>query len=45
MLGRRSLEEDLTLFDPEIDKTYRQNLRNQFINSLFQMAEEPEKEL
>ena len=32
MLGRRSLNPDLNLVDPEIEKTYRQNLMNQLEN-------------
>ena len=32
MLGRRSLNLDLTIVDPEIEKTYRHNLRNQLEN-------------
>ena len=49
MLGRRFLNLELTIVDPKIDRTYRQNLRNQLENQnqinnqTFQMTEECEK--
>ena len=43
MLGRRSLQRGLAFLDPEIERTYRTNLRNQFPNQIPQMAEECEK--
>ena len=43
MFGRRSLNLKLNPFDLEINRTLRQNFKNQIENPIFEMAEEGEK--
>ena len=43
MFGRRSLDLELSPLDFEINRTLRQNLKNQIENPIFEMAEEGEK--
>ena len=43
MFGRHSLDLELSLLDLKINRTLRQNFKNQIENSIFEMAEEGEK--
>ena len=43
MFGRRSLNLELSPLDLKINKTLRQNFKNQIENPIFEMTEEGEK--